>query len=206
MATSLRRTDTAVEAELAKFLDEHFYPRYVTNFHRHSDLDAQFRGIDVHFDLGGKTMLPVDEKAQVHYINKGLPTFAFEMNFINARRALQEGWLFDETKETQYYALMWIRAKKNKDIVAADITEVEVLLVERRKLLVLLAGHGCDKHRAQLTAARIRLEGIPGKYEEGEKPFYCVYTTQLAEQPINIVVKKEVLVEMALGHWVVRPG
>lgn len=205
MTKTFRSNDKAIETELAKFLDEHFYPRFVTNFHRYTDRDSQLHGLDVHFDYNSHTKMLVDEKAQTHYINKQLPTFAFEVNFVNSAGLLNVGWLLDEKKLTRYYALMWIQAKKDKRILATDITEVEIIVIERSKILFLLAGHGYDKYKTQLTAARIRLYEESGKQYEGKRPFYFYYTPQLAERPVNIVIKKPVLEEMAFARFIVKP-
>ncbi|MBK8365378.1 MAG: hypothetical protein IPL24_17420 [Bacteroidetes bacterium] len=66
------------------------------------------------FDLEDEVNLLVDEKAMVHYVNKSLPTFAFEVSFKLATGKEVEGWLLDKSKLTQYYIIVWIWATKDK--------------------------------------------------------------------------------------------
>ena len=76
---TLRNQDNQGEATVAAFLDEHFYPKHVTNFIRKIDKENQFKGIDVVFDYEEKHCI-VDEKAAVQYINRGCCIRCVEIN------------------------------------------------------------------------------------------------------------------------------
>ena len=142
---TLRKQDSHAENAVAQFLDQFFYQKYVRNQIRYSDLETQLKGVDVTFDFEEQIQLLVDEKAAAHFVNKNIPTFAFELDFVGIDGKLKEGWLFDEKKETQYYLLSWIRAAKTKGFSCDDISQLEVLLVDRLKIVGLLKEFGLDK-------------------------------------------------------------
>ena len=141
MSGSFRKSDSEAEIEVGKFLDNQFYFKYVKNFQRRITYEEQMLGIDVSFDLEDEVNLLVDEKAMVHYVNKSLPTFAFEVSFKLATGKEVEGWLLDKSKLTQYYIIVWIWATKDKGFKEKDITKIELILVKRdvykRQLLVI---------------------------------------------------------------------
>ena len=112
MIMSRREQDTNAEREVSKFLDKYFYNEHVDNFIRFDDINHQFRGIDVKFSINELKDTIVDEKAQIDYVNKHLPTFAFEIDFIDAGNNYRKGWFLDDSKQTQFYLLIWITSKK----------------------------------------------------------------------------------------------
>ena len=78
---SHRKRDSHVEKQVSDFLDCYFCPKIVKNFSRYHDKTNQLNGIDV-FSIDNHKKLIVDEKAASHYINKDIPTFAFELSFL----------------------------------------------------------------------------------------------------------------------------
>ena len=108
---SRRGQDMSAEAELARFIDEFLYARFPNGdafkaIIRVCDKEQQLQGIDVIFTaLDGREFV-VDEKAQLYYINKDLPTFAFEISFLREGWPTT-GWLCNETLKTDLYLLIW---------------------------------------------------------------------------------------------------
>lgn len=196
---TLRKQDNQSEAAVAAYLDRHFYPKYVTNFQRFDDLAHQLKGIDVQFEYQERTCI-VDEKAAAHYVNKNLPTFAFELNFIGRDQRLHTGWLYDDKKETEYYLLSWIWAKKEKGFTADDITKLEIMLVSRKRITFSLAHHGLTKERAFDISKALRAKKQFGVSEKTQKPFYLYYTKHLVEQPINVIIRKQALKKISVLH------
>lgn len=203
MAGSLRALDTTTESEIGKFLDQKFYPIYTFKSQRFTDVETQMKGIDVVFEMDGSLHM-VDEKAASHYINKNLPTFAFEVDFL-VRGEVVDGWFFDEHKSTQYYLLTWVWATKDKHITAEDITSVELFLVERRKLLSLLAQYKLTRETASNISKQIRQSGVSGvSHKIPGIPFYFFFSPYLAEQPVNIVIRKEFLKSIASKTFIIN--
>ena len=87
---TLRKQDSHAENAVAQFLDQFFYQKYVRNQIRYSDLETQLKGVDVTFDFEEQIQLLVDEKAAAHFVNKNIPTFAFELDFIGIDGKLKE--------------------------------------------------------------------------------------------------------------------
>ena len=78
---SRKRTDMAAEAELAAFLDLYLYQPLLQEGHfisikRQQDRNQQLLGIDVEAETKNRKYR-IDEKAQLYYINKDLPTFQY---------------------------------------------------------------------------------------------------------------------------------
>lgn len=198
---SLRKQDSKSELAVAQFLDCYFYPVYVQNAKRHVDAETQLKGIDVTFNYKGKKQLLVDEKAAVHFVNKNIPTFAFEIDFIATDNKRKQGWLFDKDKLTQYYLLCWIKAEKTQGLTCSDILQVEILLIERKAIFGLLQSYGLQKKRVLEMASLLRASNKFGPaYKRNGQPFYFYFTQHLHEKPINIVIRKQALKVLATFH------
>lgn len=205
MATTLRGMDTSVDNEISRFLDNRFYPTNTTNFKRFGDVETQMAGIDVQFDFKELKNILVDEKAAAHYINKDIPTFAFELDFL-ARGEIVPGWFYDEAKKTEYYLCSWIKATKDRYIKAEDITELDIILLDRKALINKLATFGLTSETAAQISREIRTAAIYGVQKKDTRlPFYFFFSSNLAEQPINVIVRKQLLKEIATQHFIITP-
>lgn len=202
---TLRKQDSKAEIAVSQFLDQFFYPKYVQNLKRNSDLETQLKGVDVTFDFEESTRLLVDEKAAAHFVNKNIPTFAFEIDFIGTDGKLKEGWLFDEGKRTQYYLLTWIQAVKDIGFSCDDISQLEVLLVERQAIINFLKKFHLDMKRAKDISLQLRLKNQFGPaHKNSASPFYFYFTGHLTERLINVVIRKKALVELRVLHKFVK--
>ncbi|MEM6318818.1 MAG: hypothetical protein AAF960_14195 [Bacteroidota bacterium] len=194
--TTLRKQDAQSEKAVAAFLDRYFYPAHVTDFQRIENKTTQLKGVDVCFNYGEKRML-VDEKAAVHYVNKNLPTFAFELEFIGRDQQRHAGWLFDEDKLTEYYLLAWIWADQPKHFTTEDITKIDLLLVARKAIKDLLAKFQLDAKKGKEVADYLRKHQQFGVAGKSPNPFYYYHTKHLAEQPINVIIRKSALQQIS---------
>ncbi len=201
---SYRNRDSNVEKEIAKFLDAFFYPKIAKDFKRFNNKEDQLAGIDVQFTLPEKGLIIVDEKAATHYINKDIPTFAFELSFKLKNGKNVQGWLLDTSKKTEHYLLMWIKASKTWDLVSDDIKEVKAILIDRYKLIKYLESEGYNQDKLERAVTKIRknkLNGALGKSSNSSIYFYS--TLRLAEEPINVIIKKKKLENLALNSYVI---
>ncbi|MEC8832937.1 MAG: hypothetical protein VX772_11300 [Bacteroidota bacterium] len=101
------KADLSKEKKLTPLLDL-YYQKYLKHytFERISHLNQQLQGIDLILkDKQSEKQFYVDEKAQLDYINESLPTFAFEL-FYHKNGNQKQGWLFDSSKKTHFYALV----------------------------------------------------------------------------------------------------
>lgn len=203
---TLRIEDNESERAVAEFLDANFYPDMVQNMQRIKEAEMQIKGVDVIFDKGDIQRALVDEKAAAHFVNKDIPTFAFELDFIGRDGKLKTGWLTDENKLTQFYLLSWVWAKQDRNFASSDITKLEVILIDRRKILGLLEGYGVDVARLGRIAQHLRDKGLFGPhFKKKGRPFYFNMTEHLVEKPINVIIHKRKLIELAEIHQFVKP-
>lgn len=220
--TILRDLDQAVEKEIAKYLDEHLYvtPNF-DSIKRVSDMAAQRAGEDLivtSAKLGLKDAV-IDEKSASHFVNStSLHTFAFELSFfrkdLNGRYTiLTEGWLMAEEKKTDYYLLVWPFAQKDRIInyefrnkkypyfTAEDITHLEYALVSKETIRNYLIEEGFDEKWLGITMSTIRKHAAAQEYAYFKEKFRKLdfaCSAQLREKPVNVLIEKETLFELAL--------
>jgi len=204
--SGFRYRDSQVEREISLFLDEKFYPGIGAKIVRHFDVETQMQGIDVSLSYKDLHGVAVDEKALSHYINKNIPTSAFELSFLNKGRVI-EGWFSDENKKTEYYLLIWIWAKKDWDITKDDITKLELYLIPRQKVFEYLTQQGYDSAQLREKARQIRVNDIDGAIDKSYgKDYYFFLSKKLVEEPVNVVIRKHVLAELAYQKFLFEPN
>jgi hypothetical protein len=197
---------------VARFLDEHFYlPPLFDSAIRVSDKNEQMLGKDIIVSSSrlGLSNAIIDEKDTAHYVNKNIPTFAFELSFLLYDRTEVEGWLTDRAKETEYYLLLWPFAKLvepvSKPPEFKEITKLRYSLVKREDVINLLLAKGFDR-KALLEKAREMRSTVKG-YADNQNlkaidkeryGFYFMYTYFLAEKPVNVVIPREQLEKIAI--------
>lgn len=191
--------DLNKEQILSKYLDN-IYKEKNINFQRVIDLDKQYQGIDV-IMLVKLNEYYIDEKSQLHYINKDLPTFTFELSYLKNNN-YKKGWLFDESKLTQYYFLITgILLKKGKIEFTSpdDIEKLKITSVSRKKLIKYLSLKELDEKRLLEYDVKLRKEKAYGKNNISElnpKTEGLIYFTEhLSEKPINLQLRLKFLLE-----------
>ncbi|WP_051656467.1 hypothetical protein [Butyrivibrio sp. AE3004] len=217
MTESLRFQDMEAEKSLAEFMDDYLYSRMHAKdggplrFTRMQDKESQLKGIDVCIETGGRKIF-IDEKSSLYYSNAMIPTFAFELDSIQRGHSEPvEGWFINDALMTEYYMLIWPNVKcENKqsawvrkdigNLRKDDFTIVEAMLIQKVELRNRIESIGYTRDRLLEYAKRLRklYEGDNGQKEEkinDEVKF--MYSGRLAEKPINLVVRKEVLKESA---------
>ncbi|PIB39382.1 hypothetical protein [Maribacter sp. 4G9] len=185
--------DLGKEKRLALLLDS-YYSNCLKHydFGRVQNLREQLLGVDVIFKhkISQKTFL-VDEKAQLDYINEDLPTFAFELHYLK-NGILKDGWLFDASKKTDFYALVTgiYEDEPNK------YTSCKIAFVNRKKLLELLKTKGVTKtclleyyQKEPLPHGKMKLKELDPRTEG-----YLYHSkNNKAEQPFNLILKLDYL-------------
>ncbi len=217
MTESLRYQDIKAEKSLADFMDEYLYSRMHTNngsplrFTRMQDKESQLKGIDVCIETDDKRIY-IDEKSSLYYSNAMIPTFAFELDSIQRGHSEPvEGWFINDGLLTEYYMLIWPNIKceiRDKTWVRKDIgvlrkedfTIVEAMLIPKLELRKRIESYGYDKDRLVEYAKRLRQLYESENSQKEEKindEVKIMYSGRLAEKPINLVIRKEVLKESA---------
>ena len=195
-------TDKLMEEYFGQWLDEHFYPKLidVNDFKRIDDYTLQKKGVDVIVRIGNEEFF-LDEKTTLHYINKNIPTFAFElMNRTSGAR----GWLHNPDYLTSHYVLCWPNG--NLPINSKDsFTTSEVMILDRNKLLNYLDSIGLsydvllekiENYSSKVTRTTFKFELVPG--------INLFFTEWLYEKPVNIVIQKSILASIADYYKIVK--
>lgn len=203
---SRRSADMGAEKQLSLFLDEKFWTPYAASkeglsFERRHDRDMQLVGVDVVW-TDNQSISYIDEKAQLYYVNRTLPTFAFEINSFQ-RYGLVKGWLLDDSLLTTDYNLIYPNARHEdvNRLTKNDFTSVEIVSLKKQVLWDWLNLQGLTRDFLISQGQYIRREYGPGKIRVPTKcPFaYFVRSaaTVYAERPLNLVISKSILVSLA---------
>ena len=193
-------TDLNQEQILSAYLDGVYKVKKIA-FERIFDIEKQHQGIDLIIKYNS-TKYYVDEKAQLHYLNKDLPTFTFELSYLNKNKKLKEGWLFDKNKLTQYYFLITgIFLKNNKKRLTSpeEIEKLKIISVQREKLIAHLNGIGLTKAKLQQYDADFRKNRSYNKNPIAEldkkREGLIFYSKQLTEKPVNLQLRLKYLID-----------
>lgn len=209
-----RKEDHSAETQLALFMDKYLYNRFPTGnafstIRRVHDEQGQRSGIDVEFTGADGRVYYVDEKAQLHYLNQNLPTFAFEL--LSFQKGYDTvGWLCNAKLKTDFYMLIWPFATQDdyNGITFDRFTKADCLLIQKQKILKMLASSGLTVERMLSDARCIRASGRKGKIPiDGIKGIYyfASYPKKYQEAPINIVISKPKLKDIAQRRYIVTP-
>lgn len=211
---SNREEDHSAEAQLNIFMDRYLYARFPTgssfsSIRRTKDKSEQLSGVDVEFIGTDGRVYFVDEKAQLHYLNQNLPTFAFEL--LSYQKGYDTvGWLCNSKLKTDFYMLVWPFATQDsyKGITYQQFTCADCLLIQKQKLLKMLDAKGLSVEKMMADANEIRRNGKTGKILiPGVRGIYY-YASQkhkYKEAPINVVISKQLLISLAQRRYVVSP-
>ena len=197
-------SDKQMEELFAKWLDEHFYVNFPDKPYkatRIDDFDLQKEGIDIIVN-SSKCEYIIDEKATLHYINKNIPTFAFEL--LN-RTSGNNGWLYNREYKTNYYLLCWPNAQTYNVSSKDDFTSSEVMLIKRDDLLNFLNSSGFSEVKLNELISFYLPKVNRNNYKFQIAPGISLFFTEwLAEKPVNIVIRKEILAKIAVFYSTIK--
>lgn len=194
------KEDLAKEKIASRYLDT-IYSKLNLQLERISDTKMQYEGIDlIHYHKGITSN--IDEKAQLHYPNKDLPTFTFELSY-NKKGVLKKGWLCQHSKKTDFYFLVTgIFLKGDKLTHHEDIKTCKITSVNRKKLLSHLKNLGLTEAKLEFYDYELRKKKQFGKHvieEIGAKHGSLHFTEHLSEQPINLKLRLDYLLRMKIA-------
>ena len=197
------KADLSKEKQLTPLLD-HYYKKHLKHyrFERVSNLKKQLQGIDLILkDNRSEKQFFVDEKAQLDYINESLPTFAFEL-YYQKNGVQKQGWLFDVSKKTKFYALVISIYSDDDDV----FTSCNITFVNREKLI---------QHLDKVELSQKQLEGIISKNQDihgklnleqlnPKSEGYLFFSTKnKAEKPVNLILKLDFLIKIGVAKKLV---
>lgn len=197
------KADLKKEQKLTPLLDS-YYQEHLKHysFERISQLKKQLQGIDVILkDKRSSKQFYVDEKAQLDYINESLPTFAFEL-FYQKNGVQKQGWLFDASKKTHFYALATSIYSDEEDV----FTSCNITMVNRAKLISYL--HGLGLNQGQLERVVSKNNDRHGKlvldeFNPKTEGYLFFSRKNKAEKPINLILKLDHLIKIGVAKRLV---
>lgn len=195
MDASNFKSDLQKETQLSTLLDRlyHKHLRFY-DFERISDLNLQLKGVDLIFTKkSDQKAFYIDEKAQLDYINDDLPTFAFELSY-QKNGSLRQGWLFDPSKKTDFYALVTAIYSDEPQ----RYTSCKITMVNRANLLTFLKTKNLTQEN--LENYQKEVNGKHGKFVLKElhshsEGYLYSSTKNKAEKPLNLILKLDFLIE-----------
>ena len=224
MVESFRRQDMNAEQQLADFMDSYFYSKYsadtndAVRFNRVTDPELQLNGVDVCVEYNNSKYY-IDEKATLYYCNLMIPTFAFELDSIQKGYSVPiEGWFLNDNLKTDYYMLIWPNVKCEKKesnlfvrkdiryLRKNDFTIIEAMLVDKKDIRAYVERNGFNKELLFEYAQRYRKMNEMKNTSESKEIFpggKLFYSGHLAEKPVNIVINKEALKNLAKNIYLI---
>ncbi|TAI47579.1 hypothetical protein [Flagellimonas allohymeniacidonis] len=187
MKSSFRK-DLEKEKRLSQLLDS-YYTKHLKQytFNRVLDKKEQLAGVDIMFrhKKRGRSY-PIDEKAQLDYVNERLSTFAFEL-YYEKNSELKPGWFFDAEKKTEFYALVTSIFSDNP----GQYTSCDITFVNRKKLITALEKKlvSAEKLKKLILPnlgfhGKMHLEALDPKFEG-----YVYFSSKnKKEKPVNLVL------------------
>ena len=171
-------------------------------FFRKEDLESQHLGIDlILVDKKSNKKIYVDEKAQLHYLNKSLPTFTFELSYLKNNQ-WRKGWFYDEKKLTHTYFLFTsIQTDKEGNFISCRL-----ITVNRAYLQAFLENNGLTESKIFTYENQFRTdtkkyngEQVIEEIDSNFATFHCSFSN-LNERPINLKIRLDALLEHGLGY------
>ena len=162
--TSKFKSDLNKEQKLGLLLDTIYAKKFGADFDvkRIIDKSRQHAGIDLEIHdcrkRNDEQVYFVDEKAQLDYLNKSLPTFAFELSYLK-KGEYRKGWLIDEKKETSYYFLITNICTNEK----GEFTSCKISSINRQKLVEFLEKRGLNNAVLENYDKIFRADKVNGK-------------------------------------------
>ncbi|MEY8371036.1 hypothetical protein AAK938_05800 [Aerococcaceae bacterium 50-4] len=181
--------------------------------------------------FGDKKEHWIDCKSAIYYSKRirndrnerpnSLPTFAFELYSKNKNSEYKLGWLFGEKYNlTEFYFLSWLWVdlpNNNKELDAVNVNEIkydnieeiEVMIIDKKTMQQYATSIGITKTNFENKA----LELINNFYEYKQDRInieksngnaWLKYTNMLHEKPVNLIIRKSKLKELAIKHLLIK--
>ena len=198
-----RLLDTQTTKQVEIFLDNYYTGKIP--FTRVTTKSLQYQGVDVIFGSESGEEMLVDEKCATDYIGKDLQTFSFELRSSSDKKSgyRYDGWLISDKIITTHYLICYIdKATVPKHPTVEQIQVMEVMLVNKNKIIDYLVSHGWNR-----KALREKCDSIDaGDTDFGriEKGYKFAKSRHKIEAPINILIPRAELRLMAVHNDIIR--
>lgn len=212
---SNRKNDSIAEMKISEFMQKNFYSqtdKYFNHsavFKKISTKEHQLDGID-ELLIMDNSILYIDEKTDLLF-RENPTTFCFELDSLQGKeKILRSGWLLNDNYTTHYFLLYPHKKPEVEEWGITDITSIEGVLLSKEKLLAYLKEEGLTienmKKRAEIIRKKYK-HSNQTEYSKSEKHpnIWFAYSGKIAEKPINLVIKKEILMNLADNCFTIYP-
>lgn len=131
--------------------------------------------------------------------------YVFVGDFIVPERNIERRLDNNDNLDTEYYLFCWLNATR-KDFTKDDIRWLEYALVRKKDLIQYLESENLTREHIlenrDWILNNVKEKGAIGK--DKHKDLYFYYSPQLAERPVNIIVKKDVYLKLAILHGEIK--
>ena len=201
-----REEDVRIEQVCGKFLDENFYSKLGCKFERNSVLSSQYLGVDVTIWSQHSTFV-IDEKVKYYgTINKAIDCPSFEITRRDRAGNRGIGWYASEKQLTNTYLFITpflVEGDQPQQITDDNLSAVQILMVPKKSVSQLAKSYGLSEtsllERAEQLADSddIYLNWQQKAYDRiSPNKLWLTYSAGLREQPVNMVVPREVLKQL----------
>jgi hypothetical protein len=135
-----------------------------------------------------------------------LPTFTFELSFLKGSKE-KRGWFLDKEKITDYYFLITSIYTNERKRLSSGIKTCKITSVNRLKLIQLLSKKGLSPLKLTSYSQKLRADKTPS-FKTGiteldiEVEGCLVYSNQLAEKPINLMLRLNFLIQQGVAKQI----
>ena len=207
-----RIKDEKQEQVVGNFLDNNFYPQFTTTITRNHEKTSQLKGLDVTVTSTNQNVYTIDEKAAVQWANRNLRTFALEIDSLNKKGNLYEGWFMHGVHQNEvlnkYWLFVWVDSATTADFTSeSEIEQVTVCLVDKRDVYSWLNKKNITKTLLETEAKELREKNKKNdnfnyKFINNIK---MTIQTKYKERAINLLMPRQSLVnEIATYSAVVK--
>jgi len=193
--------DSKRESLVGQFLDLKFYPIHFNNSRRITDRQMQLAGVDVISKLKKENQeLFIDEKAATSWAHREISTFALELSFLLKEKEI-EGWFFPRNEKTltTHWIFVWPRTSGGNITALEDIISAEVMLIETKEFRRWVR-RMASKSDISLDQCISLLRNSESEKEINWGGLRILISRQLPEQPINILIPKDILMAISKSN------
>ena len=196
------KRDSIRESLVGQFLDLKFYPKHFENSRRITEKNLQLSGVDVKSNfIGDDEEILIDEKAATSWAFREISTFALELNFLMNGEEI-EGWFFPRKGKTltTHWLFIWPRTSGGDINSVEDIISAEIMLMKTRDLRRWIR-RMASKSDTSIQECISYLRKSDSEKEINWCGLRIIISRQLPEQPINILIPKEILMGVNKGRY-----
>jgi len=192
--SSKKKKDIERERLVGRYMDSIYKTMpEIYRFERETNFATQQLGVDVGVKLNNRVfsgmsdIILLDEKCATDYWNKDLKTFVMEVYC--PRNYNSYGWLNNPNYVNNYYNFIWIRSD-DAELTTNVVIDFAIISKEVIKKLIGLTSDDIDRLVAEVK------DSPDCKHYVGLHK--VVYSKNLPETPINILLTKREIMENAL--------